>query len=139
MLSNNQFWCVTKSSSPEKLRAFEMIHPNSVSLYFVSDSFFECLKMACQKMPYTLGHKRPIFNRYVSIQRLPDNTVLRLMKHEAELSADNFDDDYSDSYRISHARSLLSIWINRLLSGQKLDFRLPSAGVTVSEVRKWPR
>lgn len=92
--------------------------------------------MACQKMPQNLGGKRPIVNKSVTIQRVSIDTIMRLLDHEAELSASNYDDDYGQTYKDRYQSTLVAIWTTMLMSKKDLDFRLPSCGITSIEVRK---
>lgn len=131
-----EFWCVTSICSPNKSLSSGLIHQNSISLLFVSDSFFKCLVMIWQKMPQHLGGSRPVFNKSVTIQKVSEDTLVRLLNYEAERSASNYDDDYSNSFRELFAGSLVAIWITMLMSKKDLDFRKPDCGVKSSEVRK---
>lgn len=130
-------WCVTHICSENKSLSSGLIHPNSIMLLYVSDSYLRCLKMACQKMPQNLGGKRPIVNKSVTIQRVSIDTIMRLLDHEAELSASNYDDDYGQTYKDRYQSTLVAIWTTMLMSKKDLDFRLPSCGITSIEVRKW--
>lgn len=131
-----ELWCVTHICSENKSLSSGLIHPNSISLLYVSDSYLRCLKMACQKMPQNLGGARPILNKSVTIQRVSIDTIMRLLDHEAELSASNYDDDYSQTYRDRYQSTLVAIWTTMLISKKDLDFRKPDAGIHASEVRK---
>lgn len=130
------FWCVSEICGDNKSLASGLIHPNSTSLLFVSDSFFQCLIMAFQKMPENLGGKRPIFKKSLAIQKISTDTLVRLLSHESELSADCYDDDHGSTFRARYAGSLVAIWLTILASGKNLDFRKPDCGVKSTEVRK---
>lgn len=136
ILKMPKLWCVTHICSENKSLSSGLIHPNSISLLFVSDSYLKCLKMACQKMPQNLGGKRPILNKSVTIQRVSIDTIMRLLDHEAGLSASNYDDEYSQTFIDRYASSLKTIWILMLMGHKDLDFRKADAGVHASEVRK---
>ena len=136
ILKMPKLWCVTHICSENKSLSSGLIHPNSISLLFLSDSYLKCLKMACQKMPQNLGGKRPILNKSVTIQKVSIDTLMRLLSHEAELSASNYDDDYSQAYRDRYQSTLFAIWTTMIMSKKDLDFRHPDCGVKSSEVRK---
>lgn len=131
-----EFWCVTNIFSENKSLSSGLIHPNSISLMYASDSYLKCLKMTCQKMPKNLGGKRPIFNKSVTIQRVSIDTIMRLLDHEADISASNYDEDYGQVFRDRYQSTLVAIWSTMIMSKKDLDFRIPSAGVSYSEVRK---
>lgn len=130
------YWCVTYISSENKSLSSGLIHPNSISLLYASDSYLKCIKMACQKMPKNLGGKRPILNKSVTIQRVSIDTIMRLLDHEADISASNYDEDYGQVFRDRYQSTLVAIWATMIMSKKDLDFRHPNCGIKSSEVRK---
>lgn len=134
--NNMNFWCVTRICGDNKNLSSGLIHHNSIRVLYVSDSFLNCLRMSCQKMPKWLGERRPITESDTTIQKVSIDTVIRLLENESELSASTYDDDHGQSYRDSYSNALLSIWIKMLMSGKIIDLREPDSGVHASEVRK---
>lgn len=134
--NNTTFWCVTRICGDNKNLSSALIHPNSIRLLYVSDSFASCLRMTFQKIPQCLGGQRPILDSNTTIQKVSIDTIMRLFTHESELSADNYDDDYDSTFRARYAGSLKAIWIVMLMGCKDIDFRKPDAGIHASEVRK---
>lgn len=87
-------------------------------------------------MPKSLGGRRPITESCTSIQKISIDALMKLLRNQSELSADNYDDEYGSSYRASYAYNLLAIWVSMLMCRKDIDFRKPDAGIHASEVKK---
>ena len=130
------YWCVTAIYSDNKSLSSGLIHPNSIRLFYVSDSYFNCMKMVFSRLPKNLGGDIPFFNKYVTVQKVSFHTIMKLLDHEAEITAGNYDDEYGSAFSVMFKDRILSIWLTLINRSKDLDFRIPSAGVSYSEVRK---
>lgn len=107
-----------------------IIHPNSTHLWYLSESYFDSLKMAFKRMPKNLGGCRPIFRKHTKIMRLSPQTVATLLRHDAEEWASLYD-DCSNAFRSEYAAKLLVAYFKKLVTERKLDFRIPCSGIRI--------
>lgn len=132
MTQNNKsfYYTVLHGMVDNQSLADGLIHPERVNLMYVSESWFDCIKMMIQKTPVYMGQYRPIKSKSVKIYKLPLASVEKLLMNCAENSSDHYyEEDFSSAYRRRYSEKLNNKLLATLAAEKKLDFRKPDAGV----------
>lgn len=126
---SSDYWAVLSVPFGDKNTASILKNLNSVNLWYVSESYRDCVLMCFKKLPPNLGGKRLAFDKNTVIARLSPMSITKILKHRAELSSDCYDEDFSEGFKAQFARKLYFNFVAELMMERRLDFRLPDAGI----------